>query len=143
MILLILLTAAFAATSIKTIFSYITSVAFRQPYEEPYLLAALISQFNVADNTTNRHIGRGIEYSLGLLFVLIFQALLTTGWLTLSYDSVMLYGTGIGIISIVGWLFLFMQAGSHPQMNTVGYYTQLFIANIVFAFTMAGCYVII
>jgi hypothetical protein len=143
MIILILLTAAFAATSIKTIFSYVTSLLFRQPYEEPYLLAALVSQFNVADTNTNRFIGRGIEYTLGLLFVLIFQALLTTGLLPLSYEGILLYGAAIGIISILGWLFMYMRAGSRPEMNSLGYYTQLFMANIVFAFTVAGCYRII
>jgi hypothetical protein len=143
MIILILLTAAFAATSIKTIFSYITSLVFRQPYEEPYLLAALVSQFNVADTKTNRSIGMGIQYTLGLLFVLVFQALLNTGVITLSYPAVLLYGAAIGIISILGWLFMYMRAGSRPEMNSLGYYTQLFMANIVFAFTMAGCYSIL
>ncbi len=143
MILLILLTAAFAATSIKTIFSYVTSVMFRQPYQEPYLLAALVSHFNVADNNTNRRIGSLIQYGLGLLFVLGFQAALSAGWLSLTYDGVLIYGALIGFLSIVGWLFMFMQAQSKPQMNSYGYYTQLLVAHIVFAFTMAGCYILI
>lgn len=143
MILLILLTAAFAATTLKTIFSFVTSELFRQPYQEPYLLAALVSHFNVRDTKTNRYIGVVIQYALGLLFVLGFQALLNTGWMTLTYDSILLYGALIGILSIVGWLFMFMQARSRPQMNSYGYYTQLFMAHIVFAFTMAGCYMII
>lgn len=143
MIVLILLTAAFAATSLKTIFSYITSLVFRQAYEEPYLLAALVSQFNVSDTTTNRTIGRGIQYTTGIVFVLGFQTLLTLGWLTLSYHCILLYGAILGILSILGWLFMYMQAGSKPQMNYIGYYTQLFMANIVFAFVMAGCYMIL
>ena len=143
MTLLILLTAAFAATTLKTIFSYFTSVVFNQPYVEPYLLAALVSHFNVSDTTTNRNIGRFIQYTMGLFFVIGFQILYTKGWLTLSYDSILIYGAVIGLLSIIGWLFLYIQAGSKPQMNYIGYYTQLFIANIVFAFTMAGCYIII
>ena len=143
MIILILLTAAFAATTLKTIFSYVTSLVFHQPYQEPYLLASLVSHFNVKDSTTNRNIGLGIEYSIGLLFALGFQAMLNKGLLTLSYDSVFLYGTIIGILSILVWLFMFMQARNRPQMNSIGYYTQLFVANIIFAFTMAGCYIII
>lgn len=143
MVLLILLTAAFAATSIKTIFSYITSVVFRQPYQEPYLLAALVSHFTIADNRTNRIIGSVIQYVLGLLFVLGFHAALTAGWLTMSYNSIFVYGAIIGLLSIVGWLFMFMQARSRPIMNTYGYYTQLLAAHVVFAFTMAGCYMII
>ena len=143
MILLILLTAAFAATTLKTIFSFVTSEMFRQPYQEPYLLAALVSHFNVRDTQTNRYIGIAVQYTMGLLFVLGFNALLNTGWMTLTYNSIMLYGALIGILSIIGWLFMFMQARSRPQMNSYGYYTQIFIAHIVFAFTMAGCYVII
>ncbi len=143
MILLILLTAAFAATSLKTIFSYITSEMFHQPYQEPYLLAALVSHFNVKDTKTNRYIGLGVQYAIGLLFVLGFQAALNTGLITLSYDSILLYGALIGLLSIVGWLFMFMQARSKPQMNSYGYYTQLFVGHIVFAFVMAGCYIVI
>ena len=143
MILLILLTAAFAATTLKTIFSFVTSEMFRQPYQEPYLLAALVSHFNVRDTQTNRYIGIAVQYTMGLLFVLGFHALLNTGWMTLTYNSILLYGALIGILSIIGWLFMFMQARSRPQMNSYGYYTQIFIAHIVFAFTMAGCYVII
>ncbi len=143
MILLILLTAAFAATTLKTIFSFATSELFRQPYQEPYLLAALVSHFNVRDTKTNRLIGFIIQYTCGLLFVIGFQALLNTGLMTLSLDNILLYGAFIGVLSIVGWLFMFMQARSKPQMNSYGYYTQLFAAHIVFAFTMAGCYLII
>ena len=143
MLLLILLTAAFAATTLKTIFSFAAAELFRQPYQEPYLLAALVSHFNVCDTKTNRYIGVGIQYVLGLLFVIGFQLLLNKGWVTLSYESILLYGTLIGILSMLGWLFMFMQARSKPQMNSYGYYTQLFVANIVFAFTMAGCYIII
>ena len=143
MILLILLTAAFAATTLKTIFSFVTSEMFRQPYQEPYLLAALVSHFNVRDTKTNRYIGIGIQYTMGLLFVLGFQALLNTGYMTLTYNSILLYGVIIGIFSIIGWLFMFMQARSKPKMNSYGYYAQIFMAHIVFAFTMAGCYVII
>ena len=143
MILLILLTTAFAATTLKTIFSFVTSEMFRQPYQEPYLLAALVSHFNVRDTKTNRYIGIGIQYTMGLLFVLGFQALLNTGYMTLTYNSILLYGVIIGILSIIGWLFMFMQARSKPKMNSYGYYTQIFMAHIVFAFTMAGCYVII
>ncbi|MCF6129604.1 hypothetical protein L1S35_07965 [Flavobacterium sp. AS60] len=143
MILLILLTAAFAATALKTIFSYATAQLFRQPYQEPYLLAALVSHFNVSDTKTNRYIGISIQYFLGLLCVIGFQALLSNGLMTLTYDSILIYGSLIGILSMIGWLFIFMQARSKPQMNVYGYYTQLFMANIVFAFAMAGCYIII
>ncbi|WP_293889745.1 hypothetical protein [Flavobacterium sp.] len=89
-LLLLLLTAAFAATTLKTIFSFVTSELFHQPYQEPYLLAALVSHFNVSDTKTNRLIGSGIQYSMGLLFVIGFQTLLNTGWITLSYDSILL-----------------------------------------------------
>lgn len=143
MILLLLITVAFAATTFKTIFNFVTSELFHQPYQEPYLLATLVSHFNVDDTKTNRLIGSGIQYSMGLLFVIAFQGLLNSGWITLSYHSILLYGTFIGILSMLGWLFIFMQARSKPQMNSYGYYTQLFMGNIVFAFTVAGCYMII
>mgnify|MGYP001557511371 CR=1 FL=1 len=143
MILLILLTAAFAATSLKTIFSYITSEMFRQPLQEPYLLAGLISHFNVLDTKTNRNIGLGVQYALGFLFVIVFQALLTKGLLTLDFDSILLYGAITGLLSIIGWALMFMKARSKPQMNPIGYYSLLFTGHIVFAFTMAGCYIII
>ncbi|WP_136152422.1 hypothetical protein [Flavobacterium sangjuense] len=106
-------------------------------------MSALVRHFNVSDTKTNRYIGVGIQYVLGLLCVIGFQAMLNTGLMTLSYDSILIYGSLIGILSMIGWLFIFMQARSKPQMNVYGYYTQLFMANIVFAFTMAGCYMII
>ncbi|MCF6132499.1 hypothetical protein [Flavobacterium wongokense] len=143
MILLILLTAAFAATSLKTIFSYVTSEMFHQPFQEPYLLAAVISHFNVLDTKTNRRIGLGVQYAMGFLFVIVFQALLANGWMTLSYENILLYGSLIGIFSILFWAFLFVKSQSRPQMNAAGYYSLLFAGHIVFAFAMAGCYIII
>lgn len=136
----IIIIATLAATSLMTPFSYLTAWLLKQPYKEPFLLAVLLNYFHVIDTKTNKVIGWLLHYVLGLLFVGAFQILLSGGWATLSWSSALLYGAVIGVIGILGWQLMFMLAPKTPRMNYIGYYAQLFIAHLVFALTMVGCY---
>lgn len=123
-----------------TLFSYLIAWLLKQPYKEPFLLAVLLNYFHVIDSKTNKVIGWVLHYVLGLLFVVAFQILLNVGWAKITWGSAILYGAVIGVIGILGWQLMFMLAPKTPRMNYAGYYAQLFIAHLVFAFTMVGCY---
>jgi len=132
--------ATFMATTLMTLFSYMVALLVAQPFKEPFLLAVLLNKFKVTDNTTNRVIGWILHYVLGLLFVLFFEVLLQMKWLSISWSSALIYGVVIGILGILGWKILFHVTNKKPKMNYTGYYTQLFIAHVIFAFTMVACY---
>lgn len=132
--------AAIMATTLMTLFSYMIALLAAQPFKEPFLLAVLLNKFKVTDNTTNRAIGWILHYVLGLLFVLLFEVLLQLKWLSVSWSSALIYGLVIGIMGILGWIILFQITDKKPKMNYAGYYTQLFIAHVIFAFTMVACY---
>lgn len=132
--------ATIMATTLMTLFSYTVAWIVGQPFREPFLLAVLLNKFKVTDNTTNRVIGWILHYVLGWLFVLFFEVVLQLKWLSVSWSSALIYGVVIGIMGILGWKILFRVTNKKPKMNYTGYYTQLFIAHVIFAFTMVACY---
>lgn len=137
---LLLLIAAFAATTQMTIFSYVIAKVFNQPYDEPFLLALLLNRLNVNNSTINRYVGWVLHYALGLVFVIGFQLLVNIGWMGITWISALIYGVVIGIIGISGWQFMFKLCQKQPKMDCVGFYIQLFFAHILFSFVMVLCY---
>lgn len=135
-----LIITSFIATSVMTLFSYIVSWITQQPYKEPLLLAVLLNNFHVSDNKTSRTIGWSLHYLLGLLFVLAYDAIVRLEWLPISWTGALLYGTIIGIIGIIGWIIMFRMSYTKPKMSYRVFYTQLFVAHVIFALATAACY---
>lgn len=138
-----LIIATLTATSLMTLFSYVVSWMFGQPFKEPLLLAILLNNLHLADNTINRVLGWILHYLLGLVFVIGFEFIINAGWGGINADTAMVYGASIGLIGIIGWQVMFNLSNKKPSMDYIGYYMQLFIAHIVFAFTTVGTYKIL
>lgn len=132
--------AAFIATSLMTLFSYSVALLSGQPFREPFLLAVLMDRFKASDATANRVLGWVLHYVLGLFFVLCFEMLLHMRWLFINWNSALIYGALIGVLGILGWKMLFRFTDKKPAMNYTGYYTQLFIAHVIFSLSMVGTY---
>lgn len=137
---LTLLTTTLAATTLMTLFSYVTAGLLKQPYKKPFLLAALLSYFNMNNNRMNRMLGWLMHYTIGFLFVLVFDFLLKAGILTATWKSALLFGTVMGIIGVTVWHTMFDLSKEKRHMDYKRYYIQLFLAHLLFAFVMVICF---
>lgn len=136
MVIAAILLATLAATSSMTAFSYLVSEAYRKLYKEPVLLQFLMTRFHFNLSPREKTIvGWIIHYTIGLLFVIAWYVLWNYGLFELTWLSGLIYGCVIGLIGIGGWVFMFMLADYHPQIDFKGYYLQLFFAHIIFGWT--------
>lgn len=128
------------ATSLMTAFSYLTATLFREPWKEPLLLGFLIANRNAAIEESHRVAGWVLHYVIGIAFVVLFKIGIWRDWYDMSWTVAVVYGVVIGCIGILSWKLMFRLSRQNPPMHFTGYYTQLFLAHLVFAFTVVGCY---
>jgi len=132
-----ILIATIAATSLMTLFSYAVSAAAREVFKEPLLLMYVLSFLHIqAPPKTKSILAWILHYFIGLLFVLGYYILWNYGIMEVSWWSTFILATCIGGIGILGWMFLFNLIDHRPTINYKGYYTQLFIAHIIFSITV-------
>ncbi len=135
-----IITAAVIGTSAMTLFSYIIASFTDQPYKEPLLLAFVLERFHMQKGYGSNILGWTLHYLIGILFVIPFHIMLKTGLEITNYTGAVLFGSTIGFAGIVGWIILFSIFRTKPVMNYIGYYVQLFVAHLVFAFGVVAAY---
>ena len=128
------------ATSMMTLFSYITAWIFKEPFKEPQLLASLLEIFHFYSKRINHILGWLLHYMIGLLFILLYLFLKDKGWMAINLKSSLLYGAIIGFTGILGWFIMFKLSLFRPKMTYWLYYTQLFFAHLIFAVSILFCH---
>ncbi len=132
-----ILAAALAATTAMTLFSYFVSASFRKLYEEPLLLEYVLTRFSIKLETQEKAaVAWSIHYLIGLAFVWMYCCVAPN----YSWANALIFGSVIGIAGIVGWKIIFRLSGKPLQTDAGGYYLQLFIAHLIFAFTAIATY---
>ena len=137
---MILLTAILATTAM-TAFSYVVSASFRKLYKEPLLLQYVLQKLHLSvSGITKSVLAWAIHYLIGLLFVYAFYLTVTGLRMAPSWLSGLIFGVIIGIVGIIGWEMMFKISGKPQITDRAGYYTQLFLAHLIFAFTTIAVY---
>lgn len=135
--------AALASTTTMTIFSYIVSNSFRKLYKEPILLQYVLLRLKAdIPSPAKQVIAWTIHYAIGLLFVIAFEFIHFQLETKISWYSALIFGSLIGIVGIIGWEIMFHLTNKPHPTDRPGYYTQLFIAHLIFAITTATVYVL-
>ncbi len=126
------------ATIAMTLFSYLFSYLANDNYKEPQLLNYLIDTLpSVKASICREHIlGWTIHFSIGILFVAVYQILETLAVLDFSIISASIFGFIAGLVGIVGWSIGFAVHPSPPKINKLLFFLQLIIAHIIFGGTM-------
>ena len=141
MVLLTILLATFAATSLMTAFSYLISAAFRKLYKEPLLLQYLLTRFHFGlTGIWKMIVGWAIHYMIGLTFVMTYYILWRYNLIDITWLSGLAFGSVIGIIGIGGWATMFILSDYKPRIDFKGYYLQLFFAHLIFGMTTYAVY---
>ena len=132
--------AAIAGTSLMTLFSYAVALLFGQPYKEPLLLAFLLERLQQQRTVWNNIAAWVLHYGIGAFFVTGFHLLQQRGGEMATWPGAVVFGATIGLIGMAGWFCMFRISRQWPAMNYPGYYIQLFVAHLVFAFAVVGVY---
>jgi len=142
-ILLQIICATIAATSVMTLFSYIVSESARKLYKEPVLLTYLLHSFKVEVSAgTKVVLAWLLHYIIGLIFVIIYHFLWYYGIVEMSWLVALLLGVVSGIVGVLGWMLLFEIVPQKPNIDFKGYYIQLLVAHIFFGITAYAVYIL-
>ena len=142
-ILLQIICATIAATSVMTLFSYIVSESARKLYKEPVLLTYLLHSFKVEVSAgTKVVLAWLLHYIIGLIFVIIYHFLWYYRIVEMSWLVALILGVVSGIVGILGWMLLFEIVPQKPNIDFKGYYIQLLVAHIFFGITAYAVYIL-
>ena len=135
-VLLQILMATIAATSLMTLFSYIISASARELYKEPVLLTYILSSLKIeVTPPTKTFLAWLLHYIIGLAFVVAYHFLWVYHVVEMSWPAAFVLGALSGIIGILGWVLMFILVPQKPNIDFTGYYVQLFFAHIIFGLT--------
>ncbi len=134
-----IIVSGISATILMTIFSYVISIIFKKQYREPVLLIEIIKKIipSISPNKTTL-IAWSIHFIIGITFVILYYILESLN--IFSFNPIVAITLGIfsGIIAIINWNILF-KVSQHHKKKDVGYYSQLFLAHIIFAYCAVFC----
>jgi len=132
----------FFATIAMTIFSYVLSYFTSNELEEPQLLNKLINNHPGNSYIMNKEhsVGWAIHLFIGILFVAVFEVLLTLQVLNSTLLTGVLFGLVAGCVGVAFWWSAFTLHPKPPHINRTLYYAQLVPAHIIFGITMVALY---
>jgi len=133
------------ATTIMTIFSYVVSKLRNRQFTEPVLLNRFLCGFGVLkEYQLEKNIaGWIIHYLVGLIFLVAYYLIWSRTRFDPSLSTALVLGCCSGLIGIVGWSILFKIQSVPANIRLAEYYTQLFIAHVIFALTATGAFRIV
>lgn len=129
-----ILTGGIIATSLMTLFSYLAARIMSRQFREPQLLNILIKRSSKIPLSPGKKSPAGwiIHYSIGWLFVFLFDLIWKFTELEPSLLSGALLGFIFGFIGISGWKIMFYLNPDPPELDFRKFYFQLIIAHIIF-----------
>lgn len=117
-----------------TLFSYLVSLAEKKNFSEPEHLGTLMHRLVPGSSKKmTQAAGWGAHYAVGLLFVLAYQELWTSGKLKKSLSNGLILGVLSGALAVWVWKATLKSHPAPPWIDFTKFYIQLVPAHIVFA----------
>ena len=121
------------ATSLMTLFSYLIAETEKKNFSEPELLAKIEKKKLAVSKQFALPAGWATHYIIGIIMTLFFDVT----WKQLKIKTTLHRGITAsvfgGLIAIVSWHILFTALPKHTHNYYMKFYTQLFIAHVLFA----------
>ena len=124
------------ATSIMTLFSYLITDTENKNFSEPELLAKIEKKKLAASKQFALPAGWITHYMVGVLMTLFFDITWQQFKIKSTFHRGIISGFLGGLIAMGSWRLLFAALPKRSAKYYKKFYTQLFIAHIVFAFTI-------
>lgn len=140
MLFLIALIIGLLSTFVMTLF--VRLMGYRQRKSIPWLLGTFINTRLKPAKTTGQTAmlawGNIVHYLIGIGFVAVYLLLWYQGWIEHSYGTIAIFGLIAGLLAVMVW---YITLNIHPLKAFISYssfLSSIFIAHLIFAFTMAG-----
>lgn len=129
-------------TSLMTLFSYIVGRLRNRQFTEPVLLNRVLCGFGILkEYQLEKNIaGWVIHYFVGLVFLLIYYFIWSRTPLDPTLKTALVLGALSGFAGIIGWAIVFRIQSVPANIKVSEYYTQLFVAHVIFALTATGTF---
>jgi hypothetical protein len=128
------LVPSIAATSLMTLFSYCMSELEEKNFSEPELLAHI--EKKALPKKLSLPAGWATHYTIGILMTLSFNVIWSALRVKPTFQRGLISGSIGGLIAIVSWRILFSALPSRSRNYYSKFYTQLFLAHLVFGLTV-------
>lgn len=140
---IVITVSGLVATTLMTGFSYLIAAVKKSQFREPELLNILITRSPILPvRVPDRHLlGWAIHYTIGWIFVLVFDYIWRSSLLNPTLASGCLLGFIAGIIGILGWQLFFTLSPDPPRIPLKNFYLQLLVAHVIFGLGAALVYV--
>lgn len=128
-----ILASAIIGTSAMTLFSYLISRSENRNYREPEILSQLVKRLPIDASKESADIAGWLaHYTVGTLFVAIYNELWKRKKIEPGLTSGALLGAVSGLVGISGWKIVFNIHPDPPIKNLKTYFGHLILAHIVF-----------
>lgn len=124
--------AGVAGTTAMTLYSYVLSELKNKNFKEPRLLATLLYRLLPLKKDSSGVTGWLLHYSVGILFALIYNAILRKRRIQNPAAQGAMIGAVSGIAAVLIWETSFRLHPAPPAVDYKRYYGQLVIAHIIF-----------
>src|SRR5690606_11862254 len=122
-----LLVAWICATLAMSAFSALLSQIFKVELREQNLLTQLMATIKKSVPKKSPSVFNGwlVHFAVGLIFMVCYEILWHLTGLNRTYGWSVIFGTGMGVVGILGWKAMFMAHPNPPQLHFKVYYFQL------------------
>lgn len=128
--------AGVAATSIMTGFSYAVSALAHENFKEPRLLSLFIKRFTAVRHPLLHFSGWPVHYALGLVWAGVYTLCIRRNQKEASAEKALAFGLFSGATGVMIWRVMFRKHPHPPQTAHGKFYSQLFLAHILFALSL-------
>ncbi|MDB5010209.1 MAG: hypothetical protein JWQ06_998, partial [Mucilaginibacter sp.] len=121
-------------TTFMTLFSHMIGDFEKENFSEPNLLSQLFDRLVPGQTEKiSKVVGWNAHFLIGILFALAYVELWDAQKLKPTVKNGILLGGISGVIAIAVWKTTFKMHPAPPGINFKKYYTQLWVAHVVFA----------
>ncbi|HYD23092.1 MAG TPA: hypothetical protein VEB40_16525 [Flavipsychrobacter sp.] len=126
------ISAAIIGTSAMTLYSYVLAGTKNRNFREPENLSILLRRLAPVEEKEADVICWTAHYTVGLLFVLVYEQLYANTQLKPNIRTGLTLGFFTGLFAILVWKMVFHLHPRPPKKDFKRYYGQLLIAHIIF-----------
>ena len=127
------------ATSVMTLFSHLLSRRMKQNFNEPKLLAGILTAPLFGGNlVAAKMLAWLLHYQMGFTWALVYRVLLANSKKEANAKTGFTFGIICGAGSVLGWIIMFRIQKRKPPGNPSLYYQQLFVAHLIFSMLLGS-----
>lgn len=135
--IVLLLMSGILGTMVMTSFSHLIEVLTGNKFNEAHLLNELINRLKLSNVNfrNNQYLGWIIHFAIGICMAVALDCYYKYSTENVTFWMAVGLGVVLGLIGVIGWLFMINFHSSPPKIEWNYFFVQLVIAHIIFSVT--------